>query len=207
MSDVIQQLQQIQFTLNTVDTMLSSNELKLNTLRMDCQSLNSQLESIIEARQFYRKAIDVVYERSVQELQDVVNSALSFIFKDRNLQIEIVLSDKRGKSLNIVIKDAGKVVSLKRGMGMGVKCVISCILHIYYLQCKGSKILMLDEAYSNISEDYVTHFFEFIRNLCHKLEFTFILITHDKRFIDYADRVYYINNGAVSLIKDGTDVN
>ena len=127
---------------------------------------------------------------------------MSYIFKDKSLEVDIQLSDKRGKSLTFIITNNGRKVSLKRGMGMGVKCVISCILHIYYLQCKNSKILMLDEAYSNISKNYISDFFDFLSKLCEKLQFTLILITHDERFIEYADRVYEISNGYVTLTKD-----
>jgi energy-coupling factor transporter ATP-binding protein EcfA2 len=82
-------------------------------------------------------------------------------------------------------------------MGMGVKCVISAILHIYFLQCKNSKILLLDEAYSNISKEYVADFFDFLYKLCEKLQFKIVLITHDERFVDYANKVYRIDQGRV----------
>ena len=61
---------------------------------------------------------------------------------------------------------------------------------------------MLDEAYSNISKNYISDFFDFLSKLCEKLQFTLILITHDERFIEYADRVYEISNGYVTLTKD-----
>ena len=83
---------------------------------------------------------------------------------------------------------------------MGVKTVISAILHMYYLQCKNSKILMLDEKYSAVSEEYVPAFFEFLHQLCEKLDFRIILITHDKRFLDYADKRYIINQGEVKCV-------
>ena len=92
----------------------------------------------------------------------------------------------------------GKPVNLKRGTGMGVKTVISAILQMYYLQCKGSKILMLDEKYSAVSEEYVPAFFEFLSKLCESLQFRIILITHDKRFLQYADKTYRIDKGVVN---------
>jgi DNA repair exonuclease SbcCD ATPase subunit len=171
---------------------------------LDAESvkLEDNLKDIVLSRQFYKKAIDIVYERSIQELKDVLNSALGYIFYDKNLQIDIELSDKRGKSMTFVVKHNNRRVNLKRGMGMGVKCVISCILHIYYLQCKNSKKLFLDEAYSNISQEYIANFFDFISKLCSKLNFIIVLITHDPRFVQYANRVYEVSNGYVTLIKD-----
>lgn len=163
------------------------------------EKLDAQLNMIIKSQQYYKNAIDIIYDRSIQELKDVLNSALNFIFSDRDYNIDINLVDKRGKAIKFTILDNGKEVNLKRGMGMGVKCVISAILHIYYLQCKNSPILMLDEAYSNIDEEHIAPFFEFISKLCDKLNFVVIIITHDKRFKPYASKLYKINKGVVSL--------
>lgn len=199
--DIIQELQHCKFKLEELNNLENNINTKIGFLDNTISILENDLLNIIESRQFYKKAVDIVYERSIVELKDVLNSALSYIFKDKGLEIDVQLSDKRGKSLSFVIMNNGKIVSLKKGMGMGVKCVISCILHIYYLQCKDSKILMLDEAYSNISKEYISNFFDFISKLCQKLDFTVILITHDERFIEYADKVYEISNGYVTLLK------
>ena len=160
--------------------------------------LAAENELLLETREYYRKTIDTIYERSIGELKVTLNTAISFVFPDKMLEVDIILNDKRGKSLSLVISSNGKVVSLKDGMGMGVNCVISAILHIYYLQCKGSKILMLDESYHNISVDYIARFFEFIEKLCKSLNFKLILITHDERVISYADKVFVVCDGQVS---------
>ena len=200
--EILEELKQYKYNLDNVATMQTNLLQRISLLDKDIDDCDRNLKGAIETRQYYKKAIDLIYEKSIQELKDVLNSALSYIFKDKSLEVDIQLSDKRGKSLTFIITNNGRKVSLKRGMGMGVKCVISCILHIYYLQCKDSKILMLDEAYSNISKDYISDFFDFLSKLCEKLQFTLILITHDERFIEYADRVYEISNGYVTLTKD-----
>lgn len=199
--DIIEELQNCKFKLESINNNIDSINHTILTIDDNLLDLDRKLKGVQESRQYYKKAIDIVYERSIQELKDVINSALNYIFTDKSLEVDIELSDKRGKSLTFVIKNNGKKVNLKRGMGMGVKCVISCILHIYYLQCKDSKILMLDEAYSNISKNYIANFFDFISRLCDKLGFIVILITHDERFIEYANRVYEVSNGRVSLLK------
>ena len=200
--EILEELKQYKYKLDNVATMQTNLLQRISLLDKDIDDCDRNLKGVIESRQYYKKAIDLIYEKSIQELKDVLNSALSYIFKDKSLEVDIQLSDKRGKSLTFIITNNGRKVSLKRGMGMGVKCVISCILHIYYLQCKNSKILMLDEAYSNISKNYISDFFDFLSKLCEKLQFTLILITHDERFIEYADRVYEISNGYVTLTKD-----
>lgn len=200
--DVVQELQNCKFKLESIDKSLLNVETNFKDLEERQNFYKQKYDKIVESSQFYKKAIDLIYERSILELKDVINSALNYIFSDKNLELDIELTDKRGKSMTFVVKDNGRRVNLRRGMGMGVKCVISCILHMYYLQCKNSKYLFLDEAYSNISEEYIANFFDFISKLCSNLQFIVVLITHDKRFMPYADRVYRISNGYVCLVKE-----
>ena len=177
--EILEELKQYKYKLDNVATMQTNLLQRISLLDKDIDDCDRNLKGVIESRQYYKKAIDLIYEKSIQELKDVLNSALSYIFKDKSLEVDIQLSDKRGKSLTFIITNNGRKVSLKRGMGMGVKCVISCILHIYYLQCKNSKILMLDEAYSNISKNYISDFFDFFSKLFEKLQFMLFLIIHD----------------------------
>lgn len=195
---MLEQLNKLKYQIETLQKQRTQIDNQLNVFNANIMSLNEQLAFVLQEKEYYKKAVDVVYERSIQELKDMLNSALSTIFVDRDFAVDIVLSDKRGKSIQLKALENGKPVNLKRGTGMGVKTVISAVLHIYYLQCKNSKILMLDEAYSAVSEEYVEAFFTFLSQLCEKLEFKIILITHDPRFLQYANKKYRINQGVVT---------
>lgn len=193
----IDSLNKIKFTIDNLQKIYSSADTHILEHENEVKELEDKLQFIVEARQFYKKAIDIAYERSIKELKDVINSALSFIFSDRDFEVDIIVSDKRGKSLSMQITDEGKPVNLRRAMGMGIKCVVSAILHIYYLQCKDSPILILDEAYSAISDEYVGNFFGFLQQLCESLNFRIILITHDVRFKQYGTKTYTISKGKI----------
>lgn len=190
-------LNNIKYKIQTLQKTKQSNDEKMTEYSSDLKELNEKLEFIIEARQYYKKAIDVAYERSIYELKDVLNSALSYVFFDRNYEVDIVLSDVRGKSIRLKITDDGKPANLKTGTGMGVKCVVSAVLHIYYLQCKNSKILVLDEAYSPVSVEYIENFFTFLKQLCEKLQFRIILVTHIEKFKEFGDKKYTVVLGKV----------
>ena len=195
---MLQDLNKIKYQLELLNKRKQDLNVKQEQLMQQNIDLNNKLADVIEERQYYKKAIDIIYERSIEELKTLLNSALATIFYDRDFSIDIELTDKRGKSLQLKALENGKPVNLKRGTGMGVKTVISAILQMYYLQCKGSKILMLDEKYSAVSEEYVPAFFEFLSKLRESLQFRIILITHDKRFLQYADKTYRIDKGVVN---------
>ena len=127
-----------------------------------------------------------------------LNMAIKYIYFDRDFSVELVLEDKRGKSLQIILKDEeGNDISVKDGCGMGIRTIISSILQIYYLNSKDSHILFIDEKYSYLSEAYLPRFFEFINKMCEKSGFTLVLITHDPRLFEYANTKIRVVNGEV----------
>ena len=191
------ELNKITYKLETLQKTKEHNNGEIITLNESLSKATNEMTFIINAREYYRKAVDIIYERSIVELKDILNSALKYVFYDEDYSVDIELSDKRGKSLNIRLFLDGHPVNLKRGSGMGIKTTISAVLHMYYLQCKNSKILMLDEAYSAVSEEYADRFFSFLKQLCEKLGFKIILITHDVRFLKYGDKKYRIDRGIV----------
>ena len=195
---MIEELNKIKYKIDTLNKTYEANQLRANVLNTQLTEATNEMTFVIEAREYYRKAIDIVYERSIKELKDVLNSALAYVFYDENYRIEIELTDKRGKSLSMRLYQDEKPVNLERGTGMGIKTVVSAVLHMYYLQCKNSHILMLDEAYSGVSVEYADRFFEFLRQMCEKLGFKIILITHHERLLKYGDKRYIIDKGIVS---------
>lgn len=195
---MLQELQKIKYKLETLHKTKEYNLQQISDLNIQVGKVTNDLTFVINEREYYRKAVDIVYEKSVKELRDVLNLALSEIFFDEDYKVEIELTDKRGKSLNIRMFQNGKPVNLKRGTGMGIKTVVSAVLHMYYLQCKNSKILMLDEVYSAVSKEYVDRFFGFLHKMCDKLGFKIIMITHDERFLKYGDKTYIVDKGVVS---------
>lgn len=195
---MLEQLTKIKYQIESLEKQKLQYVNAIQQLESQLQEKDKEMAGILEARQFYKKAVDIVYERSVLELKDILNTALSYAFTDRNFEMDIQISDKRGKSLSFIISENGHPVNLKTGMGMGVKCVISAVLQMYYLQCQNSKILLLDEAYSNISKSYVPNFFDFLKQMCEKLDFTIIIITHDERFLNMGNKTYIFDEGTVT---------
>lgn len=193
----MEELQKIKYKIDTLINKKEYNNKELFNCTNQLEVLNNEMKFIIENREFYKKGIDIIYENSIGELKEILNFALHYIFNDEDYNLEIELSDKRGKSLNFRLFHNGKPANLKRGTGMGVKTVISAVLHMYYLQCKNSKILMLDEAYAAVSEEYIDRFFNFLSDMCQKLGFKIILITHDKRLLCYGNKYYIIDRGRV----------
>lgn len=168
----------------------------------------SNLAEIGLAKEFYKKAVDVLYQSSVGELEKVVNLALEFIFVDSKFRVGFETSEARGvKTLNISLRDESVDPPLemdcKDGTGAGIRSVISAVLHAFYIiNKKAYPVLFLDETYSAISAEYVDRFFTFLKGLCEKKDFHIVMITHDPRYLDYGDKRYRVREGRVEEVLD-----
>lgn len=196
-------LNTINYRLKRYETFeLLLDELKSsNNNHRDCLvKKEKDLKVIQESAVYYKRSQDILYEKSVGALRDLINSALSFVFYDKRYEISINLEDKRGtKTLgfNILDLDNGTEVNIKNGCGNGVRSVVSAILNIFAILNKNSKILILDEKYSHISTDYISSFFEFLNKICQDKQMRIIMVTHDQRFLDFADKTYRVTDGRI----------
>lgn len=177
--------------------------------RKQIQENKDKIVLVQDSRVAYQKAIDVFYEQSIGQLEKLINLGLKQIFFDRSLQIKIELSneEKKEKSFSFEVIDTvtGEPEDIRDGTGAGVRSVISFIILSYYLMQFNSPYIIADEAYSQISKDYVDGFFQFVHKLCEEENLTFILISHDERFIHYADQIVKVADGKIEVMKDLDD--
>lgn len=61
--------------------------------------------------------------------------------------------------------------------------------------------MFLDEAFSNLSQQYLPYLRALINDLRDKYQFIFVLITHDPRLKEIADKTYEVNMGEVKLVE------
>lgn len=196
-------IQEVKSLINQLPALQEAKEYNEKNIKKQ----EEYLKFINTSKEYYVKAIDIMYEESIGALKETLNSALRYIVYDKNYNCNLILDDKRGaKTLELTLVDLDEdfEVDLKDGAGQGIRTIISFILKAYYLINKGSRVLFLDEKYSALSEHYVPRFFEFLKKMAEEKGMIVVLITHDTRFMDYADNIYMVNMGNVTKIEGFT---
>lgn len=186
-----------------LDNSLSQMKEELGFVSQDIQNLETQAGMVDLSGEFYKKVLDRLYDNSIGEIEGLLKAALKFIFFDREFDIRIDLEDKRGQSINFILIDNSEnpplELDIKDGTGMGVRTVISAVLHIFFLlRQKSLPCLFIDEAYSAVSVEYRERFFDFMRKLCKEKGMSVVLVTHDPSIIEYADQRFLVNDGRVT---------
>lgn len=180
--------------------------------KLDKEKLSDDLRNTIKKEKTYEEAVDLMKKivesmstSQIEHLQNLINSALETIFFDRQYSVDLVVTELRNtNNLQILLNEVqedGTVIKTKLvDNGYGVKSIIGFILQVYFIiYHKEYPVLFLDEAFGTLSSQYVPYLKVLMDELAKKYGFIFILITHDTRFMDVADKTYLVDKGKVAL--------
>lgn len=174
-----------------------------------------ELQKILQDQQTYEHSIDILKKMmdnlsrsQINHLSDLLNSSVQSIFFDRQYSIELQITELRNQNqLKILLHEDtpdGHIVSDINDNGYGLKGIIGFILQCYFIiYYKQEPILFLDEAFGNLSSQYLPYLKSLIVSLTNKYGFRFVLITHDERLMELADRTYRVRLGDVKLVQAG----
>lgn len=191
------------------DTMLNI----LNESYSQKQEYEDKLKDILDKHKIYEDAIgylkeiiELISRQHIDHIEKLLNSAISTIFFDKNYSIKMEVSEFRNNNaLNIYLvetTDEGEIITDIKNNGFGIQSIVGFVLQVYFiLYHKLYPILIMDEAMSNLSQQYIPYFKELVDLLSNTYNFRFVLVAHDPRFIDIADYKYEVRNGEVTEVK------
>lgn len=146
-------------------------------------------------------------------IEELVTRGLQTIF-DETLSFHIVQSVK-GKSaiVEFLVRTtlAGSVIEtpVMEARGGGLAATIGFLLRlVVMLLSKGTKsenILVLDETFAHVSQEYLGPLGEFLREVVDKTGVQIVMVTHQNEFAEYADKVYRFTTaeGKTQVREDG----
>lgn len=190
-------------------TLLQSQYKSLKDLR---DSKKEEMTNLIRELGTYEKSIELLKQLienlskgQIEHLGALINSALTTIFYDRLYTVDLVITEQRNTNnlqilLNEVLGDGTILQTKLEDNGYGVKSVIGFILQVYFIiYHKEYPILFLDEAFTNLSKQYLPYLKMLITSLSEKYNFIFVLVTHDRDLMSLSDRTYLVELGKVTL--------
>ena len=146
-----------------------------------------------------RAMIDSEVTDSVEAIEKLQTEAMQAVFPDQKNSVKAEVTMQRGKvSVDLITNREygdGTVVSgtSLEAFGGALTTVQSVLLRITVMLRRGQRpFLVLDESLPAISKEYVTRMAEFLSLLCKRLDMDILVITHDERLIEYANRAYRV---------------
>lgn len=132
-------------------------------------------------------------------IEELVTRGIQSIFNDKTMAFKVTQT-QRGKTPEIKFSVesrglSGRTVatSVMDARGGGLAAVVGFLLRlVVMLLDKDIKepVLVLDETFAHVSEEYEIPLAEFIRELIDKTNVTIVMVTHSKAFSEFADVRY-----------------
>ena len=183
---------------------LDGTERDIHRLEQELKNKEAELKEIILHKadlewsyKYLDALVKVESERFIRKLEDILNYAMQVIFYDRDYSIQIKVEDNKRASIHLVYKDEdGNEISPDvKDVGGGVRTVIGVVLQIIFITCYDvERILIVDEGFSQLSENYSPKLFGLLDELSKTYGLKVLLITHDANIEQYADKSYVIEN-------------
>jgi DNA repair exonuclease SbcCD ATPase subunit len=180
---------------------------ELRAIAAHARSSKERIEALEATAARYAKASAVLssYAQTSQEdvqkkIETLVTHGLTSIFGE-GLSFHIT-SSARGKQTvtNLTVKSTinGQEIETDilsaRGGGVAATAGFLLRLTIMLLTPNAPRLLVLDETFAQLSEEYESPLAAFILQLCEKTGTQIVMVTHSREYSPVADRVYRFTN-------------
>lgn len=138
-----------------------------------------------------------VNAESLERIEQLVSYGLRVVFPDRQLTLKAVATTKRGAPwITLKLQSATAVEApVLDAFGGGPATVVAFLLRVLALQrSELAPLIVLDESFSHVSEEYVPAVGELLRELAGHAGLTILLVTHQPEFLTHATRAYRIED-------------
>lgn len=176
---------------------LDAKSSSLDAYTAQLESIKNEQSLAERARNAMGDVRQVLTKSSLEFCEQLANMAIESIF---GLPYKVRYSIEESK----FVLDRGEFcVDLSKAEGGGLQTVVSFVFGLYLVIKQGCRRLMFfDEAFTQISDEYLPAFLSFVDNVCKDLGFDILLVTHDERIsLDSVNRAYFVSDGVCTRIK------
>jgi DNA repair exonuclease SbcCD ATPase subunit len=150
------------------------------------------LNSIGEEKQY--AAQEQIEQLVTRGLQTIFDDSLSFhILQDVKAKRAEVSFIVRSKLANGVVVDTDVMDARGGGLAATVGFLLRLTVMLLRTDTKADNVLVLDETFAHVSEEYLPALKEFIRKIVDRTGVQIIMVTHQPAFEEVADKVYRLS--------------
>ena len=169
-------------------------DLESNKSHLD--EMNLRMKRLEDAQTFLQKVAQETQEHLKFKIEDIVNLALETCFPGE-YSFRLNFNISRGKTeaeLVFLSQSSDRPIDPMNASGGGVVDIACFALRIasYVLEQGIDNVIVLDEPMKFVSKDLLDSAGEILKVLSTKLGLQIIMVTHENKFIDIADKVFEV---------------
>jgi len=191
--------------LNKFEGKLEDQISRVNGISSNIKNLGDEILTLEKVNQFFQEFILSQTHETKLFIESVINSGMAFVFGEDVYEMKIeekAVGTKIERYINIINK-IDDIEGQQESHGGGVLAVMSFLLK-FVMSYKSNKfpMMVLDETFSFVSVQYQERLSEFLKSLCEKFNYSFVLVSHQDKLNVNSDVIYEINKvGNKSVVK------
>jgi len=173
------------------------------TLTDEIKALKDDIDELTKSSAVLKHFLDIMVKDEIQNMANLVTYGLRAVFKDQNLTFVPVIT-KKNEKIHIELKTQSEGVTCDFGsFGGSVAVIESFLLRIIcILKKKYARLMLLDETFAAVGEEYIAGTSALISELSKKLNLDVLLVTHQKGFQIFADHVLKVKESDDGLLME-----
>jgi hypothetical protein len=172
-------------------------------LQKEVTILKDEVDLCTKASAVLKHLLDHMVKDEIEKMAGLITYGLKTIFDDQNLSFSPVIT-KKNEKMHIELKT--KRDAVEGGMdsfGGSVAVIESFLLRVLcLLKLNLAKLMLLDETFAPVSEEYVSNTSKMVSEISRKLGIDVLLVTHQKGFMDNADHIYRASESSTGLLME-----
>jgi predicted ATPase len=160
-------------------------------------------EACEEAARLLAQFADARQAQVVRSIESIASAGLSQVFGEPiELKIEQVTRARRIE-MDVKVKTGTLETSIMDARGGGLAAVAGFLLRITVLLLtkNARRLLIADEPFAMLSEEYLVPMAEFLSELCEKTGLQLVLVTHQLEFAEASDKVLRIERTGLNTAR------
>ena len=194
---------EIQSKIDRIDGFYQALKNQESTLGNEIIGLKKNVDQFTKASAVIKILLNTMVTDEINKMAGLVTYGLKSIFEDQNLSFRPVIS-KKNEKIYIELKTANNGIEGEFGSYGGSVAVIESFLLrvICMLKMNMARLILLDETFAPIGDEYIQNTSKLIGELADKLGLDVLLVTHQPEFKNYAKRVYRVKDSPNGLVME-----
>ena len=154
------------------------------------------IESAISFLQFIAKETQQNIEK---RLSEIVTSALQTVYPEEDYEFRIKFVEKRNSTecQLLFAKDGDEFRPLEESGGGPIDIAALALLVSFIKLEKKRPLIITDEPFKNVSKQKLPIAVQLLKNICEKLDFQIIMVTHFDEIIKFSDKSFKVVKGEI----------
>lgn len=160
-------------------------------------------EACEEASKLLAQFADARQGEVVRAIETIASAGLSQVFGEKiELKVETVTRARRVE-MDVKVKTGTLETPILEARGGGLAAVAGFLLRVTVLLLTKNvrRLIIADEPFAQLSEEYLIPMAEFLAELCERTELQLVLVTHQMEFAEVADRVLRIEKTGLNTAR------